>query len=400
MFLCLYLTKKNLSEKRIISIFWIFSSYVAFLFIIEGVINKTSYTLGFSGVSWRIETKDQVKSILFVLISNVLFFIGSAIRLFKSLELKKYTRKSNFTTKPITVFYSIVFLLSYSVYLLKMQGLGYAGFVEYSGSDWSRVFLIYSVPIILLSYVRKNYIICFSAVLMIIYVAFYLQIRSFFILTLVPLLILIWLLNDSENRIDKKYKLAFLSILSISLGISTLISLQKTGVIILPESGLPKNYFLVFDKITYGALNTGFNSLNGFFEGLFLPFFNILGGRTFISASDTPVYMASLIFDTDSFTDSFYHFPSLWYADSYVSFGIYGILLSFFWGWLIGTVDELVSKNIYTLVFFLPYATWFIIIIFRGAIANSTIAISLPFYLQIVTFTFIYISNKSIRKYN
>ena len=196
-----------------------------------------------------------------------------------------------------------------------MYNQGYQGFVEYSGSDWSRVFLIVSSVVVILSFVRKNYLVLILCITFMSILSYLIDVRSFFVLTIIPLVVYIWI-NQNESILNKKNIWLIFSFITFLALISSAISYSKIGKIVVPESGLSDYYILIHDRITYGEPKTGFNSLLGFLEGVMTPFLKLAGVSIFNAKEDTPIYMASLIFGTIDFKGSIFHYPSLWYSDS------------------------------------------------------------------------------------
>lgn len=391
--LCASSLINSIREKHLIALFWFLSTYISIMFMFTSFLGRQQ-ELGFTNQIWNISDLNMNKAMLFVLASNLLFFLGTKLPT-KKLKPSEIIKNQKFATNLIANSYFIVFLISFYFYFSKMQDLGYRGFVEYSGSDWSKVFLIVSSVAIILCYIRKKYLCLSICIILISYLSYLTDIRSFLIISFLPLIVYTWI-TSKDRRLNRKTIGHMFLVVFLLAVVSTSISFSKIGRIVLPESNLTNYYVLIYDRISYGSPTTGFNSLLGFAEGVMGPFLKLTGVSIFNAKDDTPTYLASLIFGTDNFGGVTYHFPSLWYSDSFVSFGFAGCLLGIFWGWLITYLDRIMRSNKDILLFFMPYYVWFVVFVFRGAIANSTIAISYSFYVQLIVFIFLVISYKTI----
>lgn len=384
---CLYRMSVSLKRERFISVAWLLISYYAALILIEVSSGDMFFMFGSTGVGWRHNSEDYLGSVLFISICNVTFCVG------ESFFAKIFEIDGGFRGKSLKhggefllYLYVVVFVVSFFVYINKMSGASYRDYVEYSQSDWSRVFLFSSLSVFTISLLKNVKFVVLVVFSCMAYLSYVLQVRSF-IVPLILCAIFVAIINRGlilgKLRGIKKasYYVLFLITVFVVFGA---ISYKKIGQLVLPEIMLPKYLLIVIDKIRYGSDTLGFNSIYGFLHGCALPWIKLFSFASLSPDADTPVYAASLIFDTTNFQGVYYHFPVLWYGDAYISFGSYGAFLGFFWGFILVVTEYVLKKNELIFVMFSQFYAWLLFFIIRGAIANSTISISYAFYMQLL----------------
>ena len=281
-----------------------------------------------------------------------------------------------------------IFLLAGSItYAIKMRGMGYLDYVQFKGSNWPIVFLWASSPFVTICALQKKYTYSVVGCIPFIFFALYLQVRSFALLSLVPVCVIFFLQQGAPEGVRKKLPLLKLTggiiLVSMLLLLSAAVTYLKVGRIVLPDAGIPYGMAIVFQETIKKGVYTGWVSLTGYLLNFLVPFFKLFHLRL-PHIVDTPVYMARLIDGVPKWTTIYYHYPALWYADAFVSFGKAGVVLGLLWGSVFSFFECLIRRNVTFLGIFIPFFMWHVYMILRGAIAIASVPFSYAFYVQMM----------------
>lgn len=391
--LCLWGLIVSLKHKRLISFMWLLSFYFSIAILVNGVDTVIIHDAKFSGARWLISEDSQKNNVIFVLMFNCALAVGELFFLkFYKFELPRLKTANIQFRKILNIFrlsYGVALIASSFLYYLKMRGLGYTDYVEFKDSNWPFVFLFAASPFVTFSYVLGKKISIIVSLFIFIFFAFYLNVRSFLLISILPLLFCFIIKNFqiSENfnygNFTRYIKYVFLFLIFIFLG--SFLGYQRTGMITLPEFGLPVGMHIIMDKFRAGYDCTGFNSLLVFMYGLLMPIYKIFDLQPpFVH--DTPAIFAAIYEGFESKPTNYYHYPVLWYADAYASFRSYGILMGFFWGAFLVTYERLISISMLTFLIFIPFYSWTVYFLVRGAVGNSINSISYPLFLSFIVF--------------
>lgn len=400
-FICLLLALINLifcwsrvigshKNKRIFVFIWVMLLYFSILMIVS-LHGELRFTEGFSGNVVEYSYRDVAYIYLFVLAGNFFIAVGQLLSE-KTVKLSSFSfaviGKRNVVAVTLTWVLLVLFLIGALLFYKQSQGIGYAGFVEYEGSNWGLVLLYSSSSLICILLMRGKYVAAAAVVSVFVYFAIVLQIRSFFIFSIFVVLSILYLkywdgtlvVNGRRNG----FKAIAFIILLLMLSINFVISYAKTGEFVFPESGLVNLMIHVIYKLSNGYELTGFDSIERFLYGLYKPIAAVVGYAPNLS-EDVQVYFSRLVFGFESW-DVFFHYPSLWYSDAYSSFGFWGVLFGLFWGYWFSTLEKIIRCNKVIFSLFLPLFLWNMYMVMRGAVGNSTAAISYAIYINLALY--------------
>lgn len=383
---------------RVIAIVWCLITYHSFFLLLLVIEGGFITFKGFSGVSVKIGEDIIGLVCIFVLVFNIIFCLVEvlAYKIFRPKAAISWDLpKKNKETLHIQIVLLGCLIGGGIFYWLNMQGLGYRDYVEYSGSNWAVVFLWASSPLITLLVLQRRYSLAIIAVLPFVIFAFYLHIRSFLLLSMIPAIVVVFfqhIVGNSNASFIRKNTLLAIFIVVLTL-ISSLIIKDKTGkeAFSLPDSELVYSMNLVFKAESREKLELGFNSLYLYGSNLMNPFFKlgqIIGIIDRRSIIDTPVYMARIVNGVPLTSKVYFHYPTLWYSDAYISFGLHGLWLAFFWGVILVLLEIVMCRTPMYLALILPFYVWHNYMLVRGSIAGAAAPFSYAFYLSYLIFFF------------
>lgn len=374
---------------------WALLFYFSLLMIFQ-LHGGLTFTEGFTGYSVEYSYADIVWIYAFVLACNVSMRVGQhfasralRVREFLSPEIKG----QNVLVSLLSPVMLVLFLIGGVIYYFQGRNLGYSGFVEYEGSNWGLVLLYCSSSLICFYLLRGKYYVAAALVTVYVYFSFVLQIRSFFLFSVFVVIAVFYLKNIAASGSvfggSRNARVSIIAAVLAMLAMNFAISYGKTGAIVLPESGLVGLMTHVIYKLSSGYPLTGLDSTERFLYGLYKPIAAVIGYAPNLS-EDVQVYFARLIFGFESW-DQFYHYPSLWYADAYSSLGYAGFLFGIVWGVWFVTIEKLIRQNKVLFCMFLPLFLWNMYMVMRGAVGNSTAAISFPIYINCLLYASAYL---------
>lgn len=388
---CIYALYKFYDKKSLLVFFWGFNLYQSFIMFFSSFAQSNTLEVyaGYSAAYHVVFEEGILYIQFFILTCNVLMYIF--LQIWYGFFLKDhYFQISDFSSininnrKTLVNIYLFLYFFSFIGLFINYRGLGYKEFVEYSGSNWALVFFYVSAPFGVLCLLERRYKFIFFFLIGFSYFTYLLNIRSFMIMSVLPMIMAMYILHTKNNiNIFKYSTYAFVLLVFFSL-----ISYNKVGYVSLPEVELKNIMYVVIDTMNNNDIELfGFESICRFFSGIFGPFLKFFG-INIIGELDPPVFFASIYhgYSAETNLEGFYHYPALWYSDFYAAFGFLGAGLILFWSMILVVFERLLFISPRVFVFFIPSYAWFLYAFFRGAIGNSTIAMQYPFYIQLFLF--------------
>ncbi len=401
---CIIRTLWAVKKRRLIAVGWLLITYHSFFLLFLVMEGPFVRYKGFTGDFISITGSTINEVCIFAMLFNLVFALSEAIvfALFKPPRPLVWTLpKGDSAVTQMILVYGVFLIVGASQYGLKMYGLGYRDYVEYAGSNWSVVFFWAGAPVVTLLMLQKRYMWALVAVVPFLVMAFYLHIRSFLLLSLIPAAIILMAQQfgkESPARAIRKFTLALLTIVALSVT-SGVIMQQKTGKADLPDSGLVYGMSIVFDAETRHPQWFGFNSLVKYGLNLINPFVKVATALGWASKPpdiiDTPVYMANQVDGVPLNSGVYFHYPTLWYSDAYVSFAWYGLWLAVLWGAVMSLFESIVMRSTLHLALLLPFFSWHTYTLIRGAIAGATVPFAYSFYLVLLVAVIVFVLNSS-----
>ncbi len=407
--LCLLLLWHSARNARAVSLVWFMNAYFAWFFLLMSNNGPYSRSRGFTAELITVNQATIDYLAVYALACNVLFFIGYSI-LFSLSGGNRYPARWEADGSARWVRFAAHIYLAFLIvgsllYWLKMRNLGYRGYVEFQfqGSNWPVVFLWASAPYACLMAMQKRFVLAVAATLPFMFFALHLNVRSFALLSLIPISIVFYF---QKVRVAKKFgadsiKLFIkgLPIILILIATSIVITYNKqsrlhgvpdegqlTG---LPDSGLVYGAGLVFSATLKSDIHLGFNSLQKYFVTLATPFVKLgtkLMGIPAPLLEDTPVFMARVIDGVPKNYSVYHHYPVLWYSDAIVSFGQWGVILGLLWGAVAALWERFLRVSWTLCALLLPFYCWHMYMLIRGATAVAAVPISYAMYVSLLVF--------------
>lgn len=393
--LCLVATIRSARNHRLVTIAWLLVSYHAFFLIVLAINGPFTQHKGYSGALVQIRAETIETVCWYVFMFNLIFALAESLAWIIArprIPLKwELPRRDVGLTRVMSIL-ALCWLFGGVLYFQKMHGHGYRDYVESAGKNWPVVFLWASSPIIAYLCLQKRYLLALSASLPFVALAFYLQIRSFLLLSVIPAFIVVYFQQvvQVRRRLVRK-GVTMLTMGLILCAISAIIIVRKTGgLMALPDAGMVYGTCIVFDALERSPLSLGFNSLVIYATNVFNPFLKVLTLLEWwepIRHIDTPVHLAHLVDGVPLTSNIYFHYPALWYADAFVSFGWYGLLLAIFWGVLVVLWEALMLRHALVLGLFLPFYSWHAYMVIRGATAGAAVPLSYAVYVSAAVIT-------------
>jgi hypothetical protein len=381
--------------KRLISVAWFLITYFSFFFIGVSLSGGFSHYRGFTGDTIIVTEGNIQKTIIFVAAFNCLFLCAewSAAKLIlpRRANWRGTQAKESAMEKRLLAMLGILLILGSALYAKTTAGHDYSQYISYAGSSWGQVFLWAGSPFIALLALRNRFIPALVACLPFLYFMMQMKVRSFALLSIVPLGILIFLkLTDStgKNRARKVIKL--LGLVGLILGASVLNSFvmkekrhDPGAIYLLPDAGMPRGTAILMKAVDVTGASTQWDSLYLYIRNMVNPFVKLLRVPA-TTVEDPPVLMARLFDGVPKGSATFFHYPSLWYGDAYLAFRNWGAGMALLWGLVFVLWERAMSKGGLFLCLLLPYFTWHSYMLVRGAVAGATIPLTYSLYITLI----------------
>lgn len=386
--------------KRIISIIWFLIAYFSFFFLPVAMLDSYPHLQGFSAHIMTIESKRIETTCHYIFFFNLIFLaseiiIGKMARLdYKSRDWSLPKRSKNLD--KVSLVYFLFLFVGGSLYAITTKNFDYKDYVGVEGGNWSTVFLWASTPLITISALRKQFIRALIACIPFLYFAFHLKVRSFALLSIIPVAI-IYALQISSTK--KTNAIRYLRIAIFGGGLTTLLIMSSAVIMAtkagndqqnfsLPDSGMPFGVGIMMELSDKNELHTGWDALNLYGRNLISPFIKLnikLFNSKIDDIVDPPYVMGQYYDDVPKNFPLHLHYPALWYADAYFAFGNYGLWLAIFWAFVLIGWELIMSRSSLIFGLFLPFYSWHGYMLVRGAISGSSVPISYAFYISALT---------------
>jgi hypothetical protein len=422
--LCLLALWFCVKRRMVSSIIWFMNAYFAWFLVLMASNGQYSRTRGFTAelISVKQSTIDFLAG--YALIFNCVFAVGFGVVWFV-FRGKGQANSSAWSRKgggsqigAMSAIFLAFLVVGGALYWWKMRGIGYRGYVEFQfqGSNWPLVFLWASSPFISLMALKRRYVWALGGAAPFLFFAWHLNVRSFALLSLVPLVLIYFFQRSEDGGASKRSSLWMflrgLPIIVVLLAASIVITYNKqarlTGVpdegqlTGLPDAGLVYGAGLVFESLQHVHYRLEFNSLKKYAVNVAGPFVKIAEktlGIPPIVVEDTPVYMARLIDGVPKGFPIYHHYPVLWYSDALISFGNMGLCLALFWGVLAAFWERIMLWRTGLLGVLLPFYCWHMYMLIRGATAVAAAPLTYSAYVALIVY-FLFARLETVRNRN
>jgi len=382
-------------SRRLSALVWALAAYFSFFFIFVILDGPFSKYRGFTGDTLYVRQHHIDYACYYITFFHLIFAVSERV-VWKFLgvfpdritwELPRYDRR---LSAMRGIFFALL-AVGGVLYWWQMRSLGYRDYVEYAGSNWSMVFLWASSPFITISMMQRRYWSAVLAAVPFVIFAVMLHVRSFALLSAIPAVMIgyvhLWGHYQNKRRLFSMV-LAACILSGGLLGLSAVIMYQKGGHLKLPDSDMVYGTAIIIAATKHAEHHTGFNSLEGYGLNFVNPFFRLFGIER-PKLIDTPVYMASLVDGVPKDWPVYYHYPTLWYADSFISFGGKGLVLAAFWALILTIWEVVILRYPAMIALMLPYYSWHTYMLIRGTPAIASVPFSYAFYISaMVLFAF------------
>lgn len=373
-----------LRAARLQSVIWFLIAYFSFFYIPLAMEKELWHYRGFIGDYLVLRQASIVSTLWYVLAFNAIFLLADLVfsGLFRVSSARLPPLNVSDNAYVIKLQWVFAALLAFGTvrYAMNTLGHGYQDYVNFKGSSWGMVFLWAAAPLITLSALRRQYLIASVAALP--YIGFMLQmnIRSFALLSAIPLTILVLLQLLQSGRADLLGRVRALVVVGgLVMGamlMSSLVLSQKEGardhLALFPDSGMPVGSAIMMFAADKEGVRTGWDALELYGLNIINPFRRLL----MLDAPDIvdpPVVMAQLYDGVPKLSDTYFHYPALWYADAYLAFGKAGLYLAILWAFVSVAWEKLMTRNNIILCLSLPFFSWHAYMLVRGAIAGASV---------------------------
>ena len=260
------------------------------------------------------------------------------------------------------------------------------------GIEWAIVLFWASSPLITVIAMQKRWLPATVLCLPFIYFALHLQVRSFALLSLVPVIVVGFyqIANDPAARLRFARTIRYGVVGGIALvTLSIWVSKYKTGEVAFPDSGMPFGVVQVVTLADRFDARTGFNSLALYGWNYINPFMRLVGVMP-PDLDDVPVVVARLLEGVPEDWPVYFHYPALLWTDAYLSFGWNGLWLAVLWAAIYCVWDAVMRQSPLVLALLLPYFVWHSYMWARGAIAIASVPIAYALYFSFFAFAIVY----------
>jgi hypothetical protein len=389
--LCGWRAIVTLRKGRLIAIPWILITYFAVFFVPVSLTDEVKWVRGFFAEPAVADHTVIHKAMLFVVAFNAIFAVSEMLcwqlmrrqrdpRLEWTLSLAATERRVLYTV------FSAYWLIGGGWYVWTTMHAGYRDYVE--GASWAVVFFWASSPLIVISAMRKQWLLASILCLPYLYFAVHLAVRSFALLSLIPMLVVgFYQVVNSASFSRIFWRLVRYSALVgvVLVGLSIYVSQYKNGEIGFPDSRMP------FGVVEVMAMADKFHRFVGF-DGMVLygwnyinPFMKLFGVMK-PDIADTPNVIADLLEGVPKNWPVYFHYPALLWTDAYMSFAWFGLWMAVMWAVIICAWESLMRRNQLLMALLLPYFCWHSYMLVRGAVAIASVPLAYAFYFSLFPF--------------
>lgn len=380
-----YFTYRDVKRKSVLSYVWVIITYYS-LFIFISSLSEIVIEQGYIGSLVKTSETTKFTVAYYVTIFNIIFALS--LHYFEKfwnriiVKEKAPTKSKNYNVAFIVLGIFIAF--GGLSYFSLMSGKDYYDYVTMTDSAWSQVFLWAGSPSIIYFAMRRNYFVALALCIPFVLLVLQLKVRSFALLSVVPLIIYAALNPEKQSLVLRR----------VATGLSVLVVfylfffLRESDS--LPDAFLPMYMNTVFEVHQVDAIVTDLPGISQYLFNFIRPFVILLGIDTG-TYYDTPYYLASIITGSDRTIN---HFPSLWYSDTYVNFGYYGVLIGIFYALVISLMARVINLNETLYSLFLPYYAWHNYLLIRGATTIASVPFMYSFYVSVMLIMVIWVLRK------
>lgn len=391
----------TLRQKRLIAVFWMLVAYFSLFMVFPAIGGSFTHRRGFSNDLLVVEESTIIYSACFVLLFNMLFAVAEATT-WKLFGYKAYAQwslgRKDLLVNSLRLAFGLSLAAGAALYWYKMRGLGYRGYVEYDASNWPSVFFSTGSVFITLSMMQRKFKAALLGTMSFLFFALYLHIRSFALSSLIPAVIIFFyqLITNNNHKKHLNLKTIFSAgiIVIVLLAASNAVTYLKGSHEDFPDAGMPYGMNMVFQSTLRTGSTTGWTSLSKYSVNIAAPFYKLFGIPIPI-VEDTPEFMARIIEGVPKGYRVYFHFPTLWYSDAFISFKKWGLWLAALWGVILSLQEAILGRNSLIMALMLPFYTWHAYMICRGATAIATAPISYCFYIVVIISSLICVIIKS-----
>ncbi|MBM4196614.1 MAG: hypothetical protein FJ197_05855 [Gammaproteobacteria bacterium] len=280
-------------------------------------------------------------------------------------------------------------------YWFKMAGGGYRDYVQLQQSNWPVVFFWASAPLITILALLKRPWLAALACVPFLFFAVYLKVRAFALLSIIPAAVVLYFqaIGASSARRQHFFKpiAVGVAIFAALVAVSVLVTFQKMAKIEgtpnapgeitgLPDAGMIYGSAIVFEYVRDTATSLGSDSLLLYGWNWVNPFL-LLAGLERQVLLDPAVFMANIVDGVPLNSAVYFHYPTLWYGDAFLTFGNAGLLLAGLWGLIVSLWERFMTRNMVLLALLLPYYTWHAYMLVRGSPSSATVPLSYAAYV-------------------
>lgn len=388
--LCVWRLTAAFKARRLMAILWFLLAYFAIFFVPVSLETQVSWIRGFVDERVTAGPAEIRNVMLFVCAFNLVLATADALvwKLFRSSNGGSQWRleRSAPALGPLSWILLGYWIAGSLWYFWSTLGLTYRDYVE--GASWSVVFLWASGPLVSLLALQRRWLPALIACIPFIYFAIHLQVRSFALLSLVPLAVVGFyqVLNDSSTQIRYGRLIRYASIAgALLVALSIFVSQYKNGEVAFPDSKMPYGVLQTTTLADRYDERTGFTSLTLYGWNYINPFMKLLQIDK-PPLADVPVVIARILEGVPEDWPVYFHYPALLWTDAYLSFGWAGIALAVFWAAVLAIWEAAMRRNPLLLALLLPYFVWHCYMLVRGAIAIASVPVAYALYFSFFAF--------------
>lgn len=385
--LCVWRAVAAIRAKRISAIFWMLIAYFSLFFIPVAATEELRIWRGFLSEAIRVPHSVIHKAMLYVLAFNILLAATDIVvaLIFRNQRASVSPWEHDASARGWTLVQNVLWaywLVGGSWYLWQTKGWSYTSYVE--GTSWAAVFLWASSPLIVLLSLQRRWALAFMACVPFLYCALHLAVRSFALLSIVPLMVVGFyqVLSRQGAGFMSRHLVRYIvlaggTLTALSIGISQF----KNKLITLPDSYMPFGVAQVMAMTDRLHESTGFSSLQLYGWNYISPFARLFGSSK-PHIVDTPAIIARMLEGVPPDWPAYFHYPALIWSDAYLSFGWWGLVLAPLWMLVIALWEFGMRRSQRMLVLLLPYFTWHCYMLARGAVAIASVPVSYALYFS------------------
>jgi hypothetical protein len=390
---CLWRAITSLQANRLATVVWALLSYFSFFFVFVVAEGAFAHKRGFTGETVSVSAQTIQFAAYFIAAFNVTY-AAAEMAVWKLIgvsaeQVSWHIEERSGGLTAIEVVLATFLVFGGALYWSTMQDLGYRDYVEFKGSNWAMVFLWASTPLIALGVMQRRYWVAALACVPFVVFTLHLHVRSFALLSVVPAVVLFYFdyvvrANTGGRRILLPLAVGLAS-LGVLLGLSAVVMQGKVGEVNLPDADMTRGTALIMEAMKDGGRHSGFDSLAGYGLNFINPFLKLADVQR-PELVETPVYMAQLIEGVPKNWPVYFHFPTLWYADAYVSFGVAGIGVALLWAMILTTWEAVALRFPVLMALTFPYFVWHAYMLLRGSTTIASVPFSYAFYISLLVF--------------